>query len=57
MRPQTLYLYTWRATTAALRLSPEQIKDVKRIQQDLREGREVLASDAEMAALWRKCGL
>lgn len=38
-------------------LSPEQIEDVKRIQQDLREGREVLASDAEMAALWRKCGL
>ena len=38
-------------------LTPEQIEDVNRIQQGLREGRERLASDAEMAALWRKCRL
>jgi hypothetical protein len=38
-------------------LSFEQLDDVKRIQQNLREGGEPLASDADMAALWRKCGL
>jgi len=38
-------------------LTAEQIEDVKRIQQDLRDGRARLASDADMAALWSKCGL
>jgi hypothetical protein len=39
------------------RLSPEQIEDVKRIQRDLRSGATRLATDAEVAALWKKCGL
>jgi hypothetical protein len=38
-------------------LSSSQIEDVHRIQRDLREGRSRTASDDEMAALWKKCGL
>ncbi len=38
-------------------LTAEQIADVTRIRQDLRDGRSNLASDDEMAALWKKCGL
>jgi hypothetical protein len=40
-----------------LTLSAEQIEDVRRIQRDIREGRLHLASDEEMVALWKKCGL
>jgi ABC-type histidine transport system ATPase subunit len=38
-------------------LTPEQIEEVKRIQQDMREGKTRFATDEEMAALWKKCGL
>lgn len=34
-----------------------QIEDVTRIQQDLRAGRSRVATDDEMAALWKKSGL
>ena len=39
------------------RLSPEQIADVNRIREDLRSGRTRLATDEEVAAVWKKCGL
>jgi hypothetical protein len=39
------------------RLSPEQIADVTRIRDDLRNGRTRLATDEEVAAVWKKCGL
>jgi hypothetical protein len=38
-------------------LSDEQVEEVKRRQQDFREGTERYATDEEMAALWKKCGL
>jgi hypothetical protein len=38
-------------------LSPEQVADVARIRDDLRSGRTRLASDEEVSALWKKCGL
>jgi len=39
------------------RLTPEQVADVDRIRADLRSGRTRLATDEEIAALWKKCGL
>ena len=39
------------------RLTPEQVEDVKRIQRDIREGRMTFATDDDMTALWKKCGL
>jgi hypothetical protein len=38
-------------------LAPEQIADVKRIQQRLRNGETRLATDDEVAAVWKKSGL
>ncbi len=38
------------------RLTDAQIAEVARIQRDLREGRGKLATDEEMAALWKACG-
>ena len=38
------------------RLTPEQVADVDCIRQDLRAGRTRLASDDEVAVLWKKCG-
>jgi hypothetical protein len=39
------------------RLAPEQTADVKRIQQRLRNGETRLATDDEIAAVWKKTGL
>ena len=39
------------------RLTDAQAQEVARIQRDLREGRGTLATDEEMAALWKSCGL
>jgi hypothetical protein len=39
------------------RLTPEQIADVNQIRADLRSGRTRFATDEEIAALWKKCGL
>jgi hypothetical protein len=39
------------------RLTPEQVTEVQRIQQGIRENRETFATDEEMAALWKSCGL
>ena len=38
-------------------LSNEQAEEVRRRRQDFREGQERYATDEEMAALWKKCGL
>jgi len=38
-------------------LMPEQVADVQRIQQDLRDGKTRLATDEEMASFWKKLGL
>jgi hypothetical protein len=42
---------------ARFRLTPEQVADVARIREDLRSGRTRLATDEEVAAVWKKCGL
>jgi hypothetical protein len=39
------------------RLSAEQAADVVRIRDDLRSGRTRLATDEEVSAVWKKCGL
>ena len=39
------------------RLTDEQVEEVKRRQQALREGKSHFAGDEEVAALWKKCGL
>lgn len=39
------------------RLSPEQIREVQRIRQKLRDGTGTFATDEQMAAFWKKCGL
>ncbi len=40
-----------------IRLTPEQIKEVERIQQNVCDGSAVFATDEEMAAFWKKCEL
>jgi hypothetical protein len=37
-------------------LSDAQVEEVKRIQQDLREGKMQLVSESEIAAFWKRCG-
>jgi hypothetical protein len=39
------------------RLTEAQVREVVRIQRALREGRGKLATEEEMAALWKSCGL
>jgi citrate lyase beta subunit len=39
------------------RLTDEKVEKVVRRRADFREGRERYATDEEMAALWKKCGL
>ena len=38
-------------------LTDEQVEEVRRRRQDFREGTERDATDEEIAALWKKCGL
>jgi hypothetical protein len=38
-------------------LTDEQVEEVKRRQQALREGKTRFATDEEIMALWKKCGL
>jgi hypothetical protein len=38
-------------------LSDEQVEEVKRRQQAIRDGRTRFATDEEMNALWKACGL
>jgi len=37
------------------RLTPEQVREVKDIQKQLRDGAMPFATDEEMAVLWKKC--
>ena len=46
-----------RQDTSRYRLTDAQAKEVARIQRDIREGRGAFATDEEMAALWKSCGL
>ncbi|MGI8526086.1 MAG: hypothetical protein ACR2K5_07875 [Pseudolabrys sp.] len=39
------------------RLTGPQAQEVARIQRDTREGKATFATDEEMAALWKSCGL
>ena len=39
------------------RLSEEQVREIERRRADFAAGRERYATDEEMAALWKKCGL
>ena len=38
-------------------LTDAQAQEVARIQRDIREGRGTFATEEEMAALWKTCGL
>jgi hypothetical protein len=42
---------------AEFRLTDDQVEEVKRRQQNLREGKTRFATDEEMDALWKKCEL
>ena len=46
-----------RQDASGYRLTDAQAREVVRIQQDIREGRGTLATDEQMAALWKSCGL
>ena len=46
-----------RQDTSGYRLTGAQAREVVRIQQSIREGRGTLATDEQMAALWKSCGL
>jgi hypothetical protein len=43
--------------TGSYRLTDEQVKEVDRRRFELAEGKERYATDEEIAALWKKCGL
>ena len=43
--------------TGRLRLSPEQIEEVGRIQRKVVDGSAEFATDEQMAAFWKSCGL
>jgi hypothetical protein len=46
-----------RQDSSGYRLTDAQAEEVVRIQRDLREGRGEFATDEQMAALWKSCGL
>ena len=46
-----------RQDSSNCRLTDAQAQEVARIQRDIREGREAFATDEQMAALWKSCGL
>lgn len=50
-------LFAHVAGTSRVRLTAEQAADVARIRDDLHSGRTRLATDEEVAAVWKKCGL
>jgi len=39
------------------RLTPAQVREVERIQRQVRDGSAEFASDEQMTAFWKKCGL
>lgn len=46
-----------RQDTSGYRLTDAQAYEVARIQLEIREGRATFATDEQMAALWKSCGL
>ena len=46
-----------RQDASRYRLTDAQAKEVTRIQRDVRDGRAIFATDEQMAALWKSCGL
>jgi hypothetical protein len=46
-----------RQDTSGYRLTDAQVQEVARIQLEVREGRATFATDEQMAALWKSCGL
>lgn len=46
-----------RQDASGYRLNDSQAEEVARIQREFAEGRGILATDEEMAALWTSCGL
>ena len=46
-----------RQDASRYRLTDAQAKEVARIQRDVRDGRATFATDEQMAALWKSCGL
>ncbi len=46
-----------RQDTSGHRLTDDQIREVARIQRDVRDGKATFATDEQMAALWKSCGL
>jgi putative addiction module component (TIGR02574 family) len=45
------------SSDVSYRLTDDQVEEVKQRQQALREGKSRFATDEEMDALWKKCGL
>ncbi len=39
------------------RLTPAQVSEVERVQQQVRDGSAEFATDEQMTAFWKKCGL
>jgi hypothetical protein len=46
-----------RQDASGYRLSDAQVQEVAGIQLEVREGRAAFATDEQMAALWKSCGL
>jgi hypothetical protein len=46
-----------RQDASGYRLTDAQAREVARIQFEVREGRATFATDEQMAALWKSCGL
>jgi hypothetical protein len=46
-----------RQDASGYRLTDAQAQEVTRIQLEIREGKAVFATDEQMAALWKSCGL
>jgi len=46
-----------RQDSSGYRLTDAQAQEVARIQRDIRDGKGKFATDEQMAALWKSCGL
>jgi hypothetical protein len=46
-----------RQDSSGYRLTDAQVQEVARIQLEVREGKAAFATDEQMAALWKSCGL
>jgi hypothetical protein len=53
---EVLFEMEWQDASRSC-LTDAQAQEVTRIPRDIREGRAVFATDKQMAALWKSCGL